>query len=312
MRIDLTTAADLLKHGEVIAIPTETVYGLAASIKHEGAIRRVFELKGRPADNPLIVHVANFTELKQLARDLPEGIAKIGKFWPGPLTVVVAVRAEIIPAIARAGLLTVAVRVPDHPLALEILSRCGPVVAPSANLSGRPSPTTPAHVEADFGADFPVLDGGPCRDGVESTIIQITPTGWRLLRSGATSPAKIAAVFGVTAGVADDAPTTPGQKHRHYAPRARLVPCRSAAMLRREIAAKHANAVLGFTDSPVGDLPLMSLGRRGDFGYNLQLLYANLRALDDAGYARVLVDLDFASAGLGVTLMDRLVRACRK
>lgn len=312
MRITLEIAAKLISSGQVVAVPTETVYGLAASASNSEAIARVFALKNRPADNPLIVHVADAAQASQIAFCEAPLFALASRFWPGPLTLVLPARLNCVSEIARAGLSTVAVRVPSHELARGLIALSGAFVAPSANVSGRPSATAPEHVESDFDADFPVLDGGDCRGGVESTVIALDTDGsWEILRSGGITREALESAFGCAPRVAreSEGPRAPGMKYRHYAPTAVLVPIAHRGDF--EVATHGCDAVLGFDDTP-GVLQLVSLGERGNFEQNLNRLYAGLRRLDTDGYARVAVDMDFARTGLGAALGDRLEKACRK
>lgn len=310
----------ILRGGGVVAVPTETVYGLAAAILHPGAVRRIFMIKGRPADNPLIVHVGSFTQLRSLVTEIPAALVRLRKFWPGPLTVVLPANRQRVPAVVRAGLATVAVRVPAHPVMRRLIRAVGPIAAPSANPSGRPSPTTVVHVEQDWGRDFPVLPGGTARHGVESTVISLTAKGWRLLRHGAISREALTRVLRQPEAVAGrEKFRSPGQRYRHYAPRAWLILCGR----RRQVVAlalrKRAEAVLGFDDSLA--LPairggnratLISLGARNRPAANLRRLYAALRKIDEKSFKRIIVDLDFDTAGLGATLRERLERAAGK
>ncbi len=219
-------ATTLLNAGELVAFPTETVYGLGADAFNPDAIRKVFLAKGRPADNPLIVHVSDLPTIERCA-EVDDRVALLVKeCMPGPLTLVLPSR-KIVPSIARAGLPTVAVRIPDHPVALAVLKAAGPLVAPSANLSGRPSPTTAAHVHADLsGRIAAILDGGPCRVGIESTVLDISRATPVVLRPGAVSAQEIArllqqevvSVEERNAQMDDSTPRAPGMKYRHYAP----------------------------------------------------------------------------------------------
>ena len=221
--------ADLIKAGEVVAFPTETVYGLGADALNPLAIKKVFEIKGRPADNPLIIHVSTREEAFELAQNVPEKARMLmDHFWPGPLTLVLPGVARI-PDIATAGLETVALRMPDHPLALELLRLTGPLVAPSANKSGRPSPTKPEHVREDFGDDIAVIDGGATRVGLESTVLDCSRTPWQILRPGAVGPEEIEDILNVKINSFEerppektDQPRSPGQKYRHYSPNAQV------------------------------------------------------------------------------------------
>jgi L-threonylcarbamoyladenylate synthase len=164
MRISLTEAQKLLEKGHVVAIPTETVYGLGGLLKYPQAIEQIFTLKGRPNNNPLIIHVSSLQEIRLYVPHLPDEVDALAHaFWPGPMTLVLPIEPDKIPNKARAGLSTAAFRIPQHPLALQLLEKSGALVMPSANVSGRPSATSPEHVEADFGQDFPIVEGGPCR-----------------------------------------------------------------------------------------------------------------------------------------------------
>lgn len=216
----LTEMARKLREGGVVAFPTETVYGLGASIRRIDALDRVFELKGRPDDNPLIVHISDMEMLKELTPAWSdERLARLAKvFWPGPLTVIVP-RLPMVPDRVTAGLDTVAVRMPDHPMALELIRQAGPLAAPSANRSGRPSPTRADHVREDFGDAVDVLNGGTCRVGLESTVVDLSSTPVAVLRPGGVSAAQIEAVLGepVTLAVGN-ARRSPGTRYRHYAP----------------------------------------------------------------------------------------------
>lgn len=228
-------AAALLREGGLVAFPTETVYGLGADATNPQAIEGVFAAKGRPADNPLIVHVRDLEGMERCAVTDERVRALALAFMPGPLTLVLPAR-DTVPPIARAGLPTVALRVPDHPVALALLERTGPLVAPSANLSGRPSPTTARHVLDDLqGRIAAVLDGGPCRVGIESTVLDLSGERPAILRPGIIGAAEIAEVIGGEGLVPSDeereemasatagpeshaAPRAPGMKYRHYAP----------------------------------------------------------------------------------------------
>ncbi|MEO1128210.1 MAG: L-threonylcarbamoyladenylate synthase, partial [Planctomycetota bacterium] len=215
-------AVRTLRAGDVVAFPTETVYGLGADARNADAVRRVFALKGRPSNNPLIVHVADIEMARTVVRTwTPHAMELATRHWPGPLTLVLE-RTDGIPDVVTGGGSTVAVRCPDHPAALELLRAFGgPLVAPSANLSGTISPTTAAHVRAAF-EDVLVLDGGPCRAGIESTVVSLIDAPPRVLRPGALPPEQL--------GIGTDAapPTqggplpSPGMLDRHYAPRTPL------------------------------------------------------------------------------------------
>lgn len=220
---DVTEAARMLRSGELVAFPTETVYGLGASALDESAIALVFEVKGRPVDNPLIVHVADVASIASIAVVDDRARRLADAFMPGPLTLVLPAR-DVVPSIARAGRATVAVRIPDHPVALELLRAAGPLVGPSANVSGRPSPTRVAHVMADLsGRIAAVLDGGPCRVGIESTVLDLSGDVPRILRPGSIEASAIEAVLGEHVEVdGGDVRLSPGTRYRHYAPAAAI------------------------------------------------------------------------------------------
>lgn len=224
---ELTRAAEALRNGEVVAFPTETVYGLGANALIEDAVREVFKVKGRPADNPLIVHLADPNQLPEICRDIPETAMKLfHRFSPGPLTLVLKRHPNISDAVT-AGLDTVAVRFPEHPIARKLIRLSGvPVVAPSANLSGSPSPTRAWHVEQDFTGAIPfIIDGGSCRVGIESTVVDMTGDIPVILRPGAVTEEMIRDELGIETGTktrvtGSETPKAPGMKYRHYAPRA--------------------------------------------------------------------------------------------
>ncbi len=228
MRVTLTEAYQLLAEGYVVAVPTETVYGLAASFVKPAAVDQIFALKRRPSNNPLIVHLANLTQLAEYVSTLPKGTIELAQaFWPGPLTLTLPCNLQNVPSRIRAGLPTAAFRVPNHPFTLELLALTGPLVMPSANLSGRPSSTCRKHVEEDFGTDFPVLDGDLCSHGVESTILHHSGECWQVIRLGALAPEAFAPIIGYIPQFAmaskDQGPLCPGQLYRHYSPRAQLM-----------------------------------------------------------------------------------------
>lgn len=230
---EIARAVEILLRGGVVAFPTETVYGLGADAFNERAVRWVFELKGRPAANPLIVHVAGEDVARQCTLEWPAEAHRLAKmFWPGPLTLVLP-KSERIPGAVTAGGPTVAVRCPDHHLTLALLETfAGPLVGPSANPSGRVSPTTAAHVrEAFSGEDVYVLDGGPCRGGIESTVLTLAESPSRVLRPGLVSPEELEIVLGMPVEMAahdelhagDIAAPSPGMMGVHYAPHAPAV-----------------------------------------------------------------------------------------
>lgn len=309
-------AAKRLREGGLVAFPTETVYGLGADALRPEAVAAVFALKGRPAANPLIVHVADSGMARSVAGGWPEAAARLADaFWPGPLTIVVT-RGPGIPDAVTAGGTTVAVRVPDHPVALALLRAFGgPLVGPSANPSGRISPTTAAHVSEAF-PGLMVLEGGPCRTGIESTVIELTPRP-RILRPGILTAEAIGRVLGRTVeyamphrGGSEGAARSPGLLPHHYAPRAPAVlvnPERLAALL----VSDQPVAVLSRQALEVGPPHRLIRMPQAPAGY-AAALYSALRAAD-AG-APALIAIEYPPEGgqeaeLWLTVRDRLVRA---
>ncbi|MBS0654953.1 MAG: threonylcarbamoyl-AMP synthase [Verrucomicrobia bacterium] len=309
MRVPLEKAVDLLRGGEVVAIPTETVYGLAAWLFKESAIEKIFTLKNRPSTNPLIIHVRDADECAFYASAQPADVYKLTEaFWPGPLTVVLPIHEKKVPLIARAGLKTAAFRCPAHPVAAELLKCVSPLVAPSANLSGTPSSTKPEHVEHDFGPQFPALEG-ECRHGLESTIIAQKNGLWEIARLGAISPEEIARIIGYLpkcAHLVEKTPICPGQLLVHYAPKARLILSNTPY----EACEKKCPVVLGFTDRVYPGakkwLFLGSLTAPHEVSFNL---YDCLRRLDIEGIKEAWVDLDIPHNGIWATIRERLFRA---
>lgn len=227
---EIALAVDLLKKGELVAFPTETVYGLGAIAFSEEAVAKVFATKKRPADNPLIVHIAAFDELTILCKEVPPHVLALCQyFWPGPLTIVLE-KSSSVPHIVSAGHQTVAIRMPQHPIALSLIEKVGaPLVAPSANLSGRPSPTSAKDVYEDLNGEIGlILDGGPCEIGIESTVVSFIGEKPLLLRPGKITKKEIEEVLGEELFLPPPhAPIhSPGMKYRHYAPKANIKLCK--------------------------------------------------------------------------------------
>lgn len=287
-------ALEVLRAGGLVAIPTETVYGLAADASNEAAVRRIFAAKGRPADHPLIVHVASADELGDWASEVsPTARLLADTCWPGPLTLLVP-RASHVLDVVTGGRSTVGVRVPAHPLALELLRRFGGgIAAPSANRFGKVSPTSAGHVVDDLGdAVDLVLDGGPCPIGVESTIVDCTVEPPQVLRPGGIPTEQIAELLGGVAGASGPSRAS-GMLESHYAPEARVLLVDTAESA-RELADAHPGAmVIDHTD----DLAAYARG-----------LYAELRAADRSGAVVVVAVLPPAE-GLGHAIRDRLHKA---
>ncbi|NBC66098.1 MAG: threonylcarbamoyl-AMP synthase [Bacteroidetes bacterium] len=225
MKVTLEKASELIKQGETVAIPTETVYGLAADAFNINAVKKIFKQKGRPAENPLIVHISDLIQLKDVAKEFTDDLQKLtDRFWPGPLSVVLKKR-KTVPDIVTGGLNTVAVRMPDHPLTLELIKKTGPLTAPSANKSGRPSPTNPTHIIEDFGDDFPILDGGASELGLESTVLDLTDDSITILRPGFVDSKMIQDLLKKEVKLMNESDKksgkkSPGTRFTHYKPKA--------------------------------------------------------------------------------------------
>lgn len=302
-------AANLLRAGRLVAFPTETVYGLGADACNAEAIGEVFRAKERPADNPLIVHVRDMEGIRRCAATDPRVEKLAVAFMPGPLTLVLPAR-DVVPSIARAGLPTVAVRIPDNPVALSLLAEAGPLVAPSANLSGRPSPTTARHVLDDLsGRIAAVLDGGPCRVGIESTVLDLSGDRPRILRPGVIGRQEIEAVIGEIGvevstvehriGEPDvEAPRAPGMKYRHYAP---AVPVQLVISDERP-ALLLSGALLLTTERHVDDFP----GTRTEL-LSEATLYDQFRRAEEEGMEEIVI---YAQPGeLPEGLLNRVMKA---
>lgn len=312
---EIARAADRLRSGGLVAFPTETVYGLGANAFDERAVARVFEVKGRPHFDPLIVHVPEFDALLPLVAEVTSSARKLAdRFWPGPLTLVLPKR-PCVPDLVTAGCPTVAVRIPDHPTALELLRVAAvPVAAPSANLFGRISPTTAQHVQDQLGnAVDLILDGGPCRVGVESTVLQLGDEGPTLLRPGGVSLEEIEEVIGpvqipaTATSAASVGLLSPGTLPQHYAPRTPLTigPAGTAAP-----DWPGPLGLLAFREPPEAAqyAAIEVLSRSGDLREAAAKFFAALRRLDAAGLAGIVAE-PFPEHGLGRALNDRLRRA---
>jgi L-threonylcarbamoyladenylate synthase len=295
-------AAQALRAGGLVILPTETVYGLGADAGDARAVAAIFEAKGRPRFNPLIAHVADLAAAGAVARLNRQAAALAEAFWPGPLTIVAPVGdAAAVCDLARAGLDTVAVRVPAHPAALAVLRAFGgPVVAPSANRSGRPSPTTYADAMEETGAFAAAsIDGGACAVGLESTVVSVIDGRPRLLRPGGLDRAAIEAVTGPLAEAQADARRSPGRLALHYAPDA---PVRLEAS-----APRPGEAFLAFGDAPEGEL-VFNLSPAGELREAAANLFAMLRAADRLAPSAIAVAA-IPQGGLGEAINDRLRRA---
>lgn len=323
-------AAGILQRGGLVAFPTETVYGLGADARNSTAVKKIFTAKNRPADNPLITHVTGLDQVRSLVREIPPRAVLLARhFWPGPLTLVLP-KSGVLPHVTTAGLQSVAVRVPAHPLALSLLKAAAlPVAAPSANLSGSPSPTTADHVMADLaGRIDAILDGGDCRVGVESTVLSLLDSSPVLLRPGGVTLEQLSEVLGEKildlsnekmeyAGT----PPAPGMKYRHYAPHASLYLVEAGSEQEKQIVsllwelrekgmqvgllltaetAKKINAPDSF--------PLEVLGSQNDPETSARLFYGALRRLDSKGVDAIIAE-GVSERELGLALMNRLRKA---
>jgi len=306
-------AISLLSQGDVIGLPTETVYGLAADATNVAAVARIFQIKGRPSDHPLILHLGDASWLDDWASEVPERARLLAeKFWPGPLTLVLEKSARVSDAVTG-GLQTVALRVPGHPVALELLRSFGrPLAAPSANRFGSVSPTTRQHVLDDLGDDIElVLEGGPCAVGLESTIVDLSGAAPRLLRPGGISLEELESALGERVLPSDGSVRAPGTLESHYAPRAPVHLVTPEEIWARALTEAAAGTVGVLTDvePPVALPDSIALALLGhDAGTQAHELYACLRTLDERGVRIILSTLP-SEVGLGAAVADRLRRA---
>ena len=300
----MVRAADIVRDGGLVALPTETVYGLAADATSDAAVAAIFAAKGRPTFNPLISHVSDIRMAQMLGEFSDVAVALADAFWPGPLTLVLP-RHQTCPVshLACAGLDTIAIRMPRHPIARELIERVGrPLAAPSANPSGAVSPTTAEHVAAALGAKVSmILDGGPCEIGLESTVVAVTDGTVRLLRPGAVTKTDIEAVTGELASTEADHVQSPGMLKSHYAP--------TSVLRLNALESKRGEALLAFgTDVPKHDSPVLNLSPSGDVVEAAANLFAMLRLLDGRAPGGIAV-MPIPDHGVGEAINDRLARA---
>ncbi|MCX7727011.1 MAG: L-threonylcarbamoyladenylate synthase [Chitinispirillaceae bacterium] len=305
-------AADIIKKGGLVAFPTETVYGLGGNAFNAVAVANIFKVKGRPSFDPLIVHIYEYSQLNLLVEEVPELALKLVKFfWPGPLTIVLPKKSGV-PDIVTAGLSSVGIRMPRHPVALELLRWCDtPLAAPSANLFGRVSPTTAEHVREQLGESVDmIIDGGKCNVGIESTVISFTEEHPLLLRPGGTPIEEIEKVIGKVKipSPTEHISSSPGRQLKHYAPLTPLL----IDPLPEEITKYKRKGLLCFTKEPekvVQEFAAVEiLSPRGDLGEAAANLFAALRRLDNANL-EVIVAKRVPNFGLGIAINDRLFRA---
>ena len=320
---EVKEAAAVLRSGRLLGIPTETVYGLGANGLDTAAVRRIFEAKGRPQDNPLILHIPDASWLDRYCRSIPpEAAALAERFWPGPLTMILR-RRENVPNAVTCGLDTVGVRCPDHPVTLAIIRASGvPVAAPSGNLSGRPSPTCARHMLEDMdGRIEAIVDGGPCGVGVESTILDLTASVPRLLRPGGLPLESLEAVLGevavdraVTAPLsAGEKPKAPGMKYRHYAPKAPVTVVsggclRSARYIRKNLGPQIGVICFDEYRDLFSGCVVQSIGPASDQAEQARRVFDVLRAFDESGVTAIYAQCP-SGTGLGLAVANRLKKA---
>ena len=319
----IALACELLKKGEVVAVPTETVYGLAGDSSNEGAIKKIFEAKGRPSDNPLIVHIASLDMLDGVVSEFNDDARKLaGAFWPGPLTIIMP-KGEKICSATTAGLDSVGVRMPANEIARKIIKLSGVAFsAPSANLTGKPSPTTAKDVYVDMNGRIPlIIDGGDCDAGVESTVISILENTPVILRPGIITKEDIEEVLkkevllakGVTAGISNDEPVlSPGMKYKHYAPNAKVTLIKSTLDKFIDFVNAHKTEK-SFVMCFDGEEHLMpasaiSYGKKGDAKSQAHKLFSTLRELDKRGAKEVFVRCP-EMTGVSLAVYNRLIRS---
>lgn len=326
-QLELKLAADTLAEGKLVVFPTETVYGLGANALDQNAVKRIFEAKGRPSDNPLIVHISQIEQLTSLVKSIPpKAQTLMDAFWPGPLTLVFF-KSESVSNEVTAGLTTVAIRMPDNEIALRIISLSGvPIAAPSANLSGRPSPTEAIHVIEDlFGRVDIIVDGGSCSVGLESTVLDITVDPPVVLRPGGITAEMLEEVIGPVIGdkpseiSVNDTPKSPGMKYRHYAPKAEMtivsgdsdrVVCEVNRLVKK---CREGNLKVGVlasreTCKRYDAQVVLSPGSRERLEDVAGEIYACLRSFDDAGVDVIYAEA-FSEEGIGHAIMNRLRKA---
>lgn len=322
-------AGKLIAEGELVAFPTETVYGLGGDALDPDASREIYAAKGRPSDNPLIVHIADFDDMKRVAREVPEQAKKLADaFWPGPLTMIVW-KSDAVPEATTGGMQTVAVRMPNHPVALELIRRSGCLIAaPSANTSGRPSPTEAQHVAEDLSGKIAmILDGGPVGIGIESTIIDLTEEKPMILRPGYITPEMLSEVLqeevvidpGIIAADDTRKPKAPGMKYKHYAPKAEMIIVDGAqdavihkinelTVAKRAEGKKVAVIATDETKDRYDAQVILSMGKRADEDAIAQHLYKILRECDELDVGEIYSEC-FQTPRIGQAIMNRLLKA---
>lgn len=319
-RESIRTACDIIENGDVVAIPTETVYGLFADATKSEACANIFAAKDRPQDNPLIVHISDYDMLKKVAAEIPEDAMKLAEaFWPGPLTIILK-KTELIPDTTSAGLDTVGIRMPSNPVVLEIISKTGlPLAGPSANRSGRPSPTDAQTVFEDMKGRIPlVLDGGNCKIGVESTVVSLAGSQPVLFRPGFVTKAQLEDVLHkevvLSKGITEELQTgekvlSPGLKHKHYAPKAEVVIINADFEKYRQLVESENATALCFDEYANRiNAVCVCYGSENDSARQAVKLFHSLRQLDEIGAGKVYAMMP-STEGVGLAVYNRLLRA---
>jgi L-threonylcarbamoyladenylate synthase len=319
----LSQAAQLLRDNEVVAFPTETVYGLGANACSDMAVRKIYEAKGRPSDNPLIVHIASINKLDEIVKDIPAYAYKlIDEFWPSPLTLILPKKGDKLSTLVTAGLDTVGVRMPDHPVALTLIREADvPIAAPSANQSGKPSPTHASHVYHDLNGKISgIVDGGTTGVGVESTVVDCTTTVPTILRPGGVTKEQLEAVIGevkLDQALIEDghAPKSPGMKYTHYAPNAPVIVVKGQLPFLQELVDHYQieGKKVGVLTTEENSLRLrankvIACGSRSNLQTVAAQLYDVLRKFDEEDIDLILSE-SFPQDGVGEAIMNRLLKA---
>ncbi len=314
-------AVVIIQNGGVVGLPTETVYGLGADALNSSAVEKIFEAKGRPKDNPMIVHIASIDEVYPLVKEFPEKAKKLAeKYWPGPLTIIMP-KSDKVPSRTSGNLDTVAIRMPSHPVMREVIEKSGcPIAAPSANLSGSPSPTNAKYVYDDMNGKIPlIIDGGECEVGLESTVITLAGDKPRLLRPGGITPEQLEDVLGeieidnaVKAKLEENAEaSSPGMKYKHYAPKTKVIIVKADTEKYVEYISSHKEnaAALCFEDEK-DKIPVkcVTYGRSDDSSSQAKRLFDALRELDETG-AEIAYAHCPSDEGVGLAVYNRLLRS---
>lgn len=312
-------AAQIIQEGGIVAFPTETVYGLGANALDEDAVSKIFDIKKRPANNPLIVHISQESDLDKVTRSIPiKAKILINHFWPGPLTLILP-KKNNVPSITSANLDTIAVRIPNHPIALKLINKSGvPIAAPSANSSGKPSPTTAEHVQNDLADKVDlILDGGECDVGLESTVLDLTVEPPVIWRPGAVTKEQIEKLIGnveVKETIQNNIPKSPGLLHKHYSPNSPLFIFEPEEIITeaKKYLKENKKVAILTTKENIDIYPqnadILSLGHRSSLQEIAHNLYDALIETDNLK-VDVILSESFPEKGIGMAIMDRLKRA---